>query len=369
MSPSAQVVTPQAARSTFLTVWGRGPFAAHQLQAFNADCSQVRGSYLADNTSLSYKTGQRAFVTFMIRVGRLHALLPVNDVDLANFVIYETKYRNTAVSSVKTYLFGIRALHLELGYLWTCWSDRFPVYQAFRACKRLFGDAKRQHKQQITLQLLATWYRILFSPAAVAHFGGMENCLTLWAVFLVMFFGLLRKDNATVGKTSAFNPNRCLSRDDFNFTVDFGLEVTLRHSKVIQFNQRCHTIGYIRTGSKMCVPSACERCFAASPPAPGKFQPAFRWKHRNGSRTALSHSVLSRAIDWLAQQAGLNPKEFSAKSFRRGGADAASVAGVNHELIKELGDWKSDAYLCYLARHQQQRLELPRILAQLARQF
>ena len=46
---------------------------------------------------------------------------------------------------------------------------------------------------------------------------------------------------------------------------------------------------------------------------------------------------------------GFDPKLFAGHSFRRGGAFFAYQAGVPIELIKTLGDWRSDTILIYLA--------------------
>ena len=48
---------------------------------------------------------------------------------------------------------------------------------------------------------------------------------------------------------------------------------------------------------------------------------------------------------------GINPKELSARSLRAGGAMALLTGGVDHDVIKLLGRWKSDAMMDYL--HQQ----------------
>ena len=47
----------------------------------------------------------------------------------------------------------------------------------------------------------------------------------------------------------------------------------------------------------------------------------------------------------------INPKELSARSLRAGGAMALLTGGVDHDVIKLLGCWKSDTMMDYL--HQQ----------------
>ena len=46
---------------------------------------------------------------------------------------------------------------------------------------------------------------------------------------------------------------------------------------------------------------------------------------------------------------GLPASDYSGHSFRRGSASWAIQNGIPGEIIKILGDWKSDAYLAYLS--------------------
>ena len=45
---------------------------------------------------------------------------------------------------------------------------------------------------------------------------------------------------------------------------------------------------------------------------------------------------------------GYNPSEYAGHSFRRGGTSYPFQAGIPIELIKMMGDWKSDSVLPYL---------------------
>ena len=48
------------------------------------------------------------------------------------------------------------------------------------------------------------------------------------------------------------------------------------------------------------------------------------------------------------QKAGYDEKLYSAHSFRAGGLNFAQRVGVPSEMLQNLGDWRSDAYLKYL---------------------
>ena len=55
---------------------------------------------------------------------------------------------------------------------------------------------------------------------------------------------------------------------------------------------------------------------------------------------------------------GLNPKLFSSHSFRRGFATLAFQSDIRPEHIQLLGDWKSDAYKCYLELTWKDKLDI-----------
>ena len=340
--------------------------AAAAIADFEAKAADVRGAYLAPNSNRAYLTGKKAFVHFMQEY-RYAPILPASDFHLSLFVVYEVHVRKNLVSTAKQYLFGIRALHLEHGYPWTPWADRFPIYQALRGCKRIFSESEDRAppKLEITFQILKDLSDVILGSANLLKLT-RKNQLTLWAVCLVAFFGLLRKDNVTVAKASSFNPNRCLLRSDFTIAANVML-VKLRWSKVIQFSDRFHSIPYCRTGTALCPVSAVENCFRMTDST--EEGPAFSWEIRRNKCSPLTHATFISNVKRAVHFTGRDPQRYSGISFRRGGASTAADLGGNHELIKELGDWKSDAYLRYVRRPTIDRLSLPTLLANAASRY
>ena len=45
---------------------------------------------------------------------------------------------------------------------------------------------------------------------------------------------------------------------------------------------------------------------------------------------------------------GLDSSLYHGHSFRRGGATSLSIAGIDHDMIKNMGRWKSDCYQIYI---------------------
>ena len=61
---------------------------------------------------------------------------------------------------------------------------------------------------------------------------------------------------------------------------------------------------------------------------------------------------------------GLQGMDFGSHSFRRGGASLAFQAGLPLEIIKILGDWKSNAVLLYLTVPLDIRIKATNLLSQ-----
>ncbi len=66
-------------------------------------------------------------------------------------------------------------------------------------------------------------------------------------------------------------------------------------------------------------------------------------------------------------QCGLDPKDFSAHSLRKGGTTGAFIAGADRVMVKAQGDWVSDAYMRYVTFSLDQRLSVPQAIIEAMR--
>jgi hypothetical protein len=81
---------------------------------------------------------------------------------------------------------------------------------------------------------------------------------------------------------------------------------------------------------------------------PGKeTDPAF-FIPQGQHKIPVSYQQWQKWLKYLIEASGRDPNRFATHSFRRGGASFAFQAGVPVEVIKLLGDWKSDAFFRYL---------------------
>ncbi len=141
------------------------------------------------------------------------------------------------------------------------------------------------------------------------------------------------------------------------FLVDDGLRLLIKWSKTIQARERTLVIPVLAIpGHPLCPRSAYEDMVAAIPASKNK--PLFSLP---GGKPLTTHQYTTRLRSILTT-CGLESKDYSPHSFRRGGATLAFESDVDPLLIKSQGDWQSDAYLQYIDLSVQHRLQLSRAL-------
>ena len=62
----------------------------------------------------------------------------------------------------------------------------------------------------------------------------------------------------------------------------------------------------------------------------------------------MTPQVYNASLKDLAKLYGFDPSRVSSHSLRVGGASALAAAGLPEYLIKEMGSWRSNAFLTYL---------------------
>ncbi|XP_078681567.1 uncharacterized protein LOC144916320 [Branchiostoma floridae x Branchiostoma belcheri] len=176
---------------------------------------------------------------------------------------------------------------------------------------------------------------------------------TLWAVFCIGFFTLLRKSNLVPPSRAAFSADKHLTRASLQLTPD-GLIVRITWSKTRQFRQKVLQLPVAAIPGHPLCPRAAYLHMTHLLPASGD-SPAFLVPGSDGSLVSLTHSTLVSHLKTLLQAAGFPSNKFSGHSFRRGGATFAWHCGADPQTIKLMGDWSSDAYEVYLDSSLEQR--------------
>ena len=234
-------------------------------------------------------------------------------------------------SSIKVYLAGVRALHIEHGFdnpLANC----LRLERILRGIRRVQGSGTRP-RLPITITILRRLHSIINTNIYVDAL--------MWAASCVGFFGFLRCGEFTTNSNS-FDPKVHLTLDDIKIDRHDNpsrMMVTIKSSKTDQFRQ-----GYVvrigRAHSHVCAIQALMNYLHLRGNKPG---PLFLRK--NGF--PLTRDVF---ITWLRNNfARLGLKgNYSGHRSRIGAATTAATAGIPDHLIKTLGRWLGNAYQIYI---------------------
>ncbi len=245
--------------------------------------------------------------------------------------------RSLKSSSIKQYLNIIGILHKEFGMA-NPLRDNWHLGSLLTGIKRVHGSAPIQ-KHPITLDILRGIHAHLNLTYSVDA--------SFWAICLIAFLGMFRKSHLVIAGKGTFHSAQQFTKSDFKF-FPWGVIIWVRWSKTIQFRERVVSIPLPRVpGSIFCPVAAISHAFSFTVGAPVGSQ-AFQWLAPSLLLREFSYGLFMSKLRACLNQCGLSGKDFGSHSFRRGGASFAFSIGVPVDLIKVLGDWKSNAVLLYL---------------------
>ena len=241
--------------------------------------------------------------------------VPITEDILAKYAAFLA--RRLRPNSVKQYINIVRIMHLEVGYENPA-KDSFLLKTTLRGIERSLGTMVHR-KTPITPHLL------LFIKEKL-NFRLELDCV-FWAACLVMFCGLFRKSNL-------FSKNG-FKRSDIFINNDGVLELKVTSSKTIQCRERALTVRLppIHPHPLCPVRAVCD-AFRVTAPKPGG-APAF----------PMGGDVFDKKLKTVLANSEGN---FASHSFRRGGAVWCLTQKIPSEVIKLMGDWKSNVYMQYL---------------------
>ena len=182
----------------------------------------------------------------------------------------------------------------------------------------------------------------------------------LWAATCLCFFGCLRAGELTMPAGGQFNPRNHLGPRVVTVDGDTPpkwISVRIKRSKTDQFRKGA-TVTVGLSGQTLCPVQALLKYMARRGNEEG---PLFRL--RNGH--PLTRARLDGALKKALQGAGSIAACISTHSLRIGAATTAARRGVEDSAIKDLGRWKSRAYLGYICRTEADRARTTAVLAKL----
>ena len=245
--------------------------------------------------------------------------------------------RRMRFSSIRQYLSALCNHLKDVGHRPIDYKDH-RIRKCLAGIRRTLGDSVKQAPPMLPSHLCKMFRAMFLTPGHIA----------LRAAMLLSFRALLRKGHVTESGSS-------LLRSDFAF-LRWGMMVTIRKSKTIQFGERVHLIPVSTVANPaLCAVYWVRRHFDTTPAEPD--QHAFRIG-RGGRSSPMTYTYYMSAIRLLAEEANLQPGGFTTHSLRRGGATYLRRCGASIQEIKERGDWRSDAVFEYLKTSIPERLAL-----------
>ena len=308
-----------------------------------------RNQTFAPSTKRTYSTHRDTYLRFC------HSMsipsVPASTHGICLYAAYLA--RTLKFSSIKQYLGIIGLMHKEFG-LDNPLIGNWQLSSLLTGVKRVHGNAPKQ-KLPINFDILRGIHSQLNLTYSVDA--------AFWAICLVAFFGMFRKSHLLISKVGSFDSSKQLTKADFSF-FQGGVLVRVRWSKTIQFREKVVQIPLIAAPcSIFCPVSAIYRAFSFTPHVSNNSQ-AFQWVHSSLNIRPFTYGFFMTKLRTCLTKCGLQGMDFGSHSFRRGGASLAFQAGLPLEIIKILGDWKSNAVLLYLTVPLDIRIKATTLLSQ-----
>lgn len=304
---------------------------AFQLQQ---EVSKYRAQLFAESTKATYQTHRDTYLRFCHYMG--YSPVPVQPTHLLHYAAFLA--RSLKAATVRSYLNIIGILHKEFG-LPNPLLDNWPLRTLLTGINRQKGLTVNQ-KQPITPAMLSQLHdRLNLANSTDASF---------WATCLVAFYGMFRKSHLLPMAPHLFDPRKQLTKADFKI-FPWGTLITIRWSKTIQFRERIVEIPLpCIPRSKLCPTAAVINAFRFTATVSTTDSQAFNWLDERQAAKVFTYKSFVLVLRRHLASLGFDPKLYAGHSFRRGGASFAYHSGVPIELIKALGDWRSDTILIYL---------------------
>lgn len=241
---------------------------------------------------------------------------------------------------------------------------------------RMYGHSISSTSYRIHLLLRGIKRAQKFQPSSKAPFTPVELLKiratldwkkslhrSFWACLVIGFWSFLRGGNLLPKSKGDFSPDCHLS--SLNMSVDAENKIilfSLKRTKTIQFNERSLVIPLVAINdADMCPITALRTMWELCPLQ--KLGSIFTYVD-GGVVKSLLHSKFNELIKSSCKLAGLDESIYSAHSLRKGGTTVALMAGVDEILVKAQGDWISNAYRRYITFSLDQKLSVPKRIAE-----
>jgi hypothetical protein len=301
---------------------------------------------LADNSWASAGTALKAYARYCYFTKQYpDPKTGITDEQLAQYATFLA--RTLTHGAVCSYIsMGVRRLHEETGMPWRPANDRPAVRAVLKGIGRLKGTGPTKRKLPITPE-------ILIGLKSKMNLDDVRD-LSMFACWLTMFYGFLRKGNATWNKGKAGlseadqdKHNKFVIRRENLQKINGRYQLTVKGTKTIQFGQRELVLVLpCIPGSEICPTAILDRYLAVTHRRPAN-EALFGTISAKNQWVPLDYQHMLRTLKKGMKLLNVDHAAYAGHSFRRGGATHAFLAGVPEHIIRLMGDWKSDVWREY----------------------
>ena len=169
---------------------------------------------------------------------------------------------------------------------------------------------------------------------------------TLACIFAFGFAGFFRQSNLVPRAAASFDPTRHFTRGDVT-AEGAGLTVRVKWTKTLQKYKEATSVHLPPIPGRACCPVTAFRSMVLTSPTRASHQPLFVFPDGAPMTLGYVNKQWARSL----KAVGLNPKDFSLHSLRRGGASAVWGTGLATPTdIMRHGTWASDSWRAYAHR-------------------
>ena len=259
--------------------------------------------------------------------------VPADGTQLRRFVQYLAELPTiSAIETIKNYIWGLRTFHKLLELPPPDTSEFFTMLTIKGIRLTLARPVKQA--EPMTPQILEK----IFTQVDI---NSQEQVVT-WTALLYCFHLLLHKSNLVPETQAKFDPDKQLSRDKLCLALN-SILVDLVWCKMLQFKEKILPLPLVQLANKVICPVHWTWILVKTVPAEPK-DPVFCYNRRNKFMVLTYLRLTFWFKKWL-HEAGVPNKGFTLHSCRRGGASFLHQANIAGQVIKNLGNWASDAYL------------------------
>ena len=269
--------------------------------------------------------------------------------------------RGLAMSTINSYLAGLRLIHLTLGHdIPHLRSD--IVNQILAGKKNL--DAVKPSPKPVRIPITPTMLRVLKHAISKDDLHYFDKRL-FWFLCVVAFHGSFRLGELLTRRPNQFDPNYALlgrhivsSPTIINNVSSSFLEITLTSSKCSPTSST--VVDVYPTGSDICPVKAYTKLLNQQ--ILNQDLPAFRLYSGKNLTPALFNKKLKF---WLTSFIDFSAFSVSGHSFRAGIPTILASMGYHSSDIKSIGRWSSRAFLLYTKLPRTKRVAMAQALGNL----